>query len=98
MARNHPTDPTLEEGAFFDEVRVDSKGRQIVTPRTEDALPLVIQSSQREGVSALEDHDVMILVLNELRVISTILASGLNVTDDLDTLRRDEGAALRDLR
>lgn len=35
------------------------------------------------------DHTLHRLILIELRVISQVLAAGLNVTDDLDALRND---------
>lgn len=60
-----------------------------VAVTTSDGAPLIIRRAADDG---LADDTRAILV--ELRVISRLLASGLSVTDDVDSLRADESAGL----
>lgn len=73
---------------------------QRVVPTREDgkanseASPLFVQPTSGAALTADVRADTQTQILVELRVISQLIAIGLNVNDDTDAMRNDEFARL----
>lgn len=70
---------------------IDSTGAVKTQPGTgiDDAGTIHSQRVDPAGRTVSSDTEILRLILAELRVISVVLAAGLNVQDDLGQLRSD---------